>query len=441
MRNYTTQLLKDITDKMDLISGEEEIDYFSYLRGSDITEGMHCGGYKEAIANALSAANAFEHEIRKDAEDAKAKLTAIFLEAERADVQCYMTLREVSETLKDWMLLARKLRLSMTGGGGYGEQLFCENNIKQWTGETAARLEKESYSAEERAEDRNEAFLAGQYTGGMPSEIYEGYIRQQETYRYVRNVSEQLISITSRNETLSGVVIDNNVQLFFDVIEANSYISPEVQALYQTLPNFYNTYYEHNDARVPSISDNLISERGLDCGGLVMAIFSEALGIHISKSGSAGAQERGTNMMMTSTSLSCDNAARSTDIITSEWETGASIGVIIQNCPFVFPTDPDDSVTKEEVNQDLLEPGDVLYYDWSGGNSYDEINGHPDGTADHVAIYIGEDDCGRGVIFEICSPDNPPHFDYLSADVNSESDDSLSPGWGYDNIIQVRRYI
>ena len=72
MRNYTTQLLKDITDKMDLIAGEEEIDYFSYLRGSDITEGMHCGGYKEAIANALSAANAFEHEIRKDAEDAKA---------------------------------------------------------------------------------------------------------------------------------------------------------------------------------------------------------------------------------------------------------------------------------------------------------------------------------------------------------------------------------
>ena len=264
MRNYTTQLLKDITDKMDLIAGEEEIDYFSYLRGSDITEGMHCGGYKEAIANALSAANAFEHEIRKDAEDAKAKLTAIFLEAERADMQCYMTLREVSETLKDWMLLARKLRLSMTGGGGYGEQLFCENNIKQWTGETAARLEKESYSAEERAEDRNEAFLAGEYTGGMPSDIKELQRlneRDQKAEEKVNEIFEAYGNSISVSEYTLNYQ-DMLIQLYRD----NPMTELQEEIFWEAV-SYLGTTYLFNGLCGPGGS-------GIDCSGLVMNVYN-----------------------------------------------------------------------------------------------------------------------------------------------------------------------
>ena len=139
---------------------------------------------------------------------------------------------------------------------------------------------------------------------------------------------------------------------------------------------------------------------------------------------------------MTSSSASRDLAAASSNTMISEWETGASVGTIIQDCPFDFMNGE-----KKKVDRDLLQPGDVLYYDWSGGNGNSNFPGDPDGTTDHVAIYVGEDANGRGVIFEICSPDNPPHFDYLSTDGAPESDASLSPGWGYQNIIQVRRYI
>ncbi len=425
MRNYTTQLLKDITDKMDLISGEEEIDYFSYLRGSDITEGMHCGGYKEAIANALSAANAFEHEIRKDAEEAKAKLTAIFLEAERADVQCYMTLREVSETLKDWMLLAQKLRLSMTGGGGYGEQLFCENNIKQWTGETAARLEKESYSAEERAEDRNEAFLAGEYTGGMPSEIKEGYIRPQEMYEYVCQPQH----VDSSGEEVNGTNKEVNEALFLEVIANTRYISPELQAFYQTITSFYGATYGAGE-----------STTQCDCGGLargILALLDDSglfsTELEVSANGAGGNQSwqghegRTTNRMFYAT----DTAEK-------------SAGEIVFNSPF-YEMNSDGTVCGEErlrvvgessgLDSDILLPGDVIFYDTSG-NPDDK---GPDGCIDHVAIYVGETADGNKIILET-GGNSGVHFGYLE-DAPGEEGKKENRAWADRYIVGVKRYL
>ncbi len=348
MRNYTTQLLKDITDKMDLIAGEEEIDYFSYLRGSDITEGMHCGGYKEAIANALSAANAFEHEIRKDAEEAKAKLTAIFLEAERADVQCYMTLREVSETLKDWMLLARKLRLSMTGGGGYGEQLFCENNIKQWTGETAARLEKESYSAEERAEDRNEAFLAGEYTGGMPSEIKEGYILASEIGQ-----REDIRGFLSSN----GIAVSESELVMINELYLNNQMTDEQEAVFFEACKWLNTPYS---------SPGTNSHTGIDCSGLVMTIYNNI------SNGTINLPHRAV-----------------------EIASGCGMTVSENADPLAYFLCQSDKTV-------ILEVGDVICFDTSSRITGDVGDPYYMST-DHVGIFVGYDTEGKAWMIDASS--------------------------------------
>ena len=352
MRNYTTQLLKDITDKMDLISGEEEIDYFSYLRGSDITEGMHCGGYKEAIANALSAANAFEHEIRKDAEDAKAKLTAIFLEAERADMQCYMTLREVSETLKDWMLLARKLRLSMTGGGGYGEQLFCENNIKQWTGETAARLEKESYSAEERAEDRNEAFLAGQYTGGMPSEIKEE--QRLNEREQTENVLQEQITEKLMDRINSLELSNDDVNLFWEIYDNTSMTDEQERVVLQLATCLGVPYSQTSIPDEPPYTY-------LDCSALVFTGFRDA---HLNPE-----------------VLLPRKSTRQTEQ-----------GVLIY-----------DAQKDEELDFSMLLPGDIIGYDLHIDNEDGtRVSGHDD-VVDHVGVFIGYDDNGLPKVIDASS--------------------------------------
>ena len=49
MRNYTTQTRDEITAKINAISGmrEEAFDYFTFVSGSGITDGLQCGGYYE----------------------------------------------------------------------------------------------------------------------------------------------------------------------------------------------------------------------------------------------------------------------------------------------------------------------------------------------------------------------------------------------------------
>ena len=420
MRNYTTQLLKDITDKMDLIAGEEEIDYFSYLRGSDITEGMHCGGYKEAIANALSAANAFEHEIRKDAEEAKAKLTAIFLEAERADVQCYMTLREVSETLKDWMLLAQKLRLSMTGGGGYGEQLFCENNIKQWTGETAARLEKESYSAEERAEDRNEAFLAGEYTGGMPSEIYEPIARANRAKQKIDEI------ILSMDPDIATEYLLPNTDLLVEVYTYTA-MSEEEDDLFWDSICWLGT---------PYTQDYFFAEKGehSDCGGFARGLYQEN-GIWVSLSGSGRPSYQMWNGAANSSEyyISRINSLHGQDRDGNGMDdaeaiyNGNAYTFLVKNGTttgrVIYDKDNNDLSETEYISCNTAgieyRTGDVFYYDLNSDAD------HP--GVDHVGICLGHDMDGNYIFIETATtskssttaPDNleiigPNHAKYLS---------------------------
>lgn len=81
-------------------------------------QGLQCGGYK-AVANALSGANAVENNIRVSAEEADRTLTAVFQKAQEADNLCHTQLLAVWQVLSQAKLLTRKLRLSMTGGGGY----------------------------------------------------------------------------------------------------------------------------------------------------------------------------------------------------------------------------------------------------------------------------------------------------------------------------------
>jgi hypothetical protein len=291
-------------------------------------------------------------------------------------------------------------------------------------------------------QEAQEEFISGGRSFAVPAVIYDGMMRPAQTSEYIINKSKELESVNSKNETSADSTtpinqIDNNVQLLLDVIDATEYMTPELQAFYEELPDWFNTYYIHSDAREPSTTDDPITSRGLDCGGLAMAIFDAVFGIHISKSGDDGAQKRGTNMMMTSTTITRDNAAKSLDQTTKNWETGASVGTIIQNCPFIFG---EKSATKDAVNKELLQPGDILYYDWSGGEKIPGIPGKPQGTTDHVAIYVGEDSDGNGIIFEISGTDDPPHFDYLDEAGASIDYNTMAPGWGFDNIVQVRRY-
>jgi RHS repeat-associated protein len=266
-----------------------------------------------------------------------------------------------------------------------------------------------------------------------------GEVRKLVTYYYIVQKSKELKKVNSTNELEADPQveeddpvkqIDNNVQLLLDVIEATPNMTPELQAFYQELPNWFGVFYGHDDPRNPEEAINW------DCGGIAMGIFYYAFGIKISKSGSSGNQDRGTNMMMTSTAATRDRATKSDKEVISKWETGASVGTIIQSCPVDLARN-----TKDELKKELLRPGDILFYDWSGGTAHHGTKGYPEGTTDHVAIYIGEDANGRGVIFEICSDDNPPHFDYLDEAGEHVNYDTMVPGWGFDNIVQVRRYL
>lgn len=64
----------------------------------------------------------------------------------------------------------------------------------------------------------------------------------------------------------------------------------------------------------------------------------------------------------------------------------------------------------------------------------------PDGCLDHVAIYIGEDKYGNGIIFEIVSPDNPPEFGYLQTR-NDGKGNVIHSAWAGDFLVGVKRYM
>ena len=426
MRNYTTQTRDEIAAKINAISGikEEAVDYFTFVRGSGITEGLQCGGYKEAVANALSGANAVENNIRVSAEEADRTLTVVFQKAQEADNLCHIQLLAVWQVLSQAKLLTRKLRLSMTGGGGYSDQLFCENNIKQWTGESAKFLDEKSKTQEERAEDMNEAFLAGTYTGGMPSEIYDGYLGAKATYEYVCQPQH----VDSSGEEVNVTNQDVHEELFLAVIVNTGYISPELQAFYQIITSFYGATYGAGQ-----------STTQCDCGGLARGIYDLlddsglfSTELEISTNGAGGNQSwyghtgRTTNRMFYATD-------------TEE----KSAGEIIFNSPF-YEMNSDGTVCGEnriddenrpDFNSDILLPGDVIFYD-TGGNS-DDVGS--DGCIDHVAIYIGETANGDKVILETGTTSRV-HFGYLEETIDEEGKET-DRAWADQYIVGVKRYM
>ncbi len=136
MRNYSTQIKNELKDKIDLVSGRKEgaPDYFAYIRGSGITEDTQESGYRGAVAAALRASNEYDTTFQTDADLCIRTIEDVYTAAQEADANCCAKLRAVIESLQEWKLLARKLNLSITGGGGYQEQLFTANNIRCWVG-------------------------------------------------------------------------------------------------------------------------------------------------------------------------------------------------------------------------------------------------------------------------------------------------------------------
>jgi len=136
VRNYSTQIKNELKDKIDLVSERKEgaPDYFAYIRGSGITEDTQESGYRGAVAAALRASNEYDTTFQTDADLCIRTIEDVYTAAQEADANCCAKLRAVIESLQEWKLLARKLNLSITGGGGYQEQLFTANNIRCWVG-------------------------------------------------------------------------------------------------------------------------------------------------------------------------------------------------------------------------------------------------------------------------------------------------------------------
>ena len=146
MRNYSTQIKNELKDKIDLVSGRKEgaPDYFAYIRGSGITEDTQESGYRGAVAAALRALNEYDTALQTDADLFIRTIEDVYTAAQEADANCYAKLRAVIESLQEWKLLARKLNLSITGGGGYQDQLFTANNIRCWVGNVPQTVDQAS---------------------------------------------------------------------------------------------------------------------------------------------------------------------------------------------------------------------------------------------------------------------------------------------------------
>jgi len=146
VRNYSTQIKNELKDKIDLVSGRKEgaPDYFAYIRGSGITEDTQESGYRGAVAAALRASNEYDTTFQTDADLCIRTIEDVYTAAQEADANCCAKLRAVIESLQAWKLLARKLNLSITGGGGYQDQLFTANNIRCWVGNVPQTVDQAS---------------------------------------------------------------------------------------------------------------------------------------------------------------------------------------------------------------------------------------------------------------------------------------------------------
>ncbi|MDD4094698.1 MAG: BACON domain-containing carbohydrate-binding protein [Oscillospiraceae bacterium] len=204
------------------------------------------------------------------------------------------------------------------------------------------------------------------------------------------NVS--LYAVWNIDSNMKNTVVTNakgqniNRQLLIEVMEASRpTTNSHLQKFYETLPIYYPLPYGQYSYHVKS-----------DCGGLARGIYQDVLGYTLSVNGYGGTQ----------TWTNPDTGVTSTGRTTNSMFTATSgtIGTIIFNSPFVQGGVPVSG--RQTLNLAILKPGDVLFYDYGPDSK-------PEGTIDHVAIYVGKTADGRHVLIETCSTSNPVHFEVL----------------------------
>jgi hypothetical protein len=189
-----------------------------------------------------------------------------------------------------------------------------------------------------------------------------------------------------------------NIELFLAVIAQTDTMSPELEEFYRTLHNFFDAVYGVGQ---------LTSQ--CDCGGLSRGIY-EMLGYAILEDGSKG-KDTWKNP--------ADGTIQEGSRVSRAWTASDHNNIVYE---------------REEFGQtpdlNLLQPGDVIYYDLKGNN------GRGNGWADHVAVYVGQNANGEHIIIETCSGDNPVRFVVMEEQTRGYNSDNNT-----DKIIGVKRYL
>ncbi len=245
-----------------------------------------------------------------------------------------------------------------------------------------------------------------QISNNIPSKMYcvfSGWATSQlnanagvVSYRpgnYMRvNSNVSLYAVWNIDSNIKNTAVTNaagknvNRQLLIEVMEASRPTTNRyLQKFYETLPIYYPLPYGQYSYHVKS-----------DCGGLARGIYKDVLGYTLSVDGYGGTQT------WTNPDTGVTSTGRTTNSMFTA--TNGTIGTIIFNSPFVQGGVPVSG--RQTLNLAILKPGDVLFYDYGP-------NDKPEGTIDHVAIYVGKTADGRHVLIETCSTSNPVHFEVL----------------------------
>jgi cell wall-associated NlpC family hydrolase len=175
------------------------------------------------------------------------------------------------------------------------------------------------------------------------------------------------------NEVINASNKPVNLKLFIEALaNVQAPLTGNLQKIYEVIPLYFKTPY---------------GSTGLDCGGLVRAVFLEGLNKTLSTSGGdPGTQEyngkvgRTTNAMFTAVS--------------------GTRGIVIW------------SKDQGTLDLNVLKPGHVLFFNLSG-----------DSTIDHAALYIGKTADGRHIILETNSTSDAVHFVVLNGSGVRQSKD------------------
>jgi hypothetical protein len=194
-------------------------------------------------------------------------------------------------------------------------------------------------------------------------EKIKGKQRADETYEYIsqpQHVNKEGVEVNRVNEPV-------NEELLLEVIAQTENMTPELQAFYQTIPEFYNAAYGVGEGTTKC-----------DCGGLSRGIYG-MLGYDILEDGSIGLD----------TWNDPEAGVQTGSRVSRAWTASDSENIVYERDEF-----------GQTPDLNILQPGDVIYYDLKGNS------GKGNGWADHVAVYVGQNADGKHIIVETCSTDN-----------------------------------